>query len=157
LMLSIMIVCLGLAPIATLATDLVVSSAPLERAGAASAMSETSAELGGATGIAVLGSIATAIYRSHMEAGIPSGVPPETADAALDTLGGAVAVASKLPAETGVPLLDAAKHAFVAGVELSAVIGGILAIMTAAITLAILRKAKGGVTLEAAKEVCPAE
>ena len=45
---------LGLAPVFTLTTDTIVSAAPAERAGAASAISETSAEFGGALGIAVL-------------------------------------------------------------------------------------------------------
>ena len=53
---------LGLAPVFTLATDLIVGSAPPERAGAASAISETGSELGGALGIALLGSLATAVY-----------------------------------------------------------------------------------------------
>src|SRR2546422_775736 len=58
-------------------SDLIVGSAPVERAGAASAISETSSELGGALGIAVLGSIGVAVYRDMMATGIPIGVPPE--------------------------------------------------------------------------------
>jgi DHA2 family multidrug resistance protein-like MFS transporter len=57
---------LGLSPVASLATDLTVGSAPPERAGAASGLSETSAELGGALGVAVLGSIGTVVYRSML-------------------------------------------------------------------------------------------
>jgi DHA2 family multidrug resistance protein-like MFS transporter len=53
---------LGLAPVFTLATDLIVGAAPPERAGVAAAISETGSELGGALGIAILGSIATAAY-----------------------------------------------------------------------------------------------
>jgi len=57
-----LLVSLGLAPVFTLTTDLVVGAAPPERAGAASAISETGSELGGALGIALLGSLATAVY-----------------------------------------------------------------------------------------------
>jgi DHA2 family multidrug resistance protein-like MFS transporter len=53
---------LGLSPVASLATDLTVGSAPPERAGAASGLSVTSAELG----VAVLGSIGTVVYRSML-------------------------------------------------------------------------------------------
>jgi MFS transporter, DHA2 family, multidrug resistance protein len=60
------ILSIGLAPIVILSTDLVVGAAPPERAGSASALSETSAELGGALGIAVLGSVITAVYRAKM-------------------------------------------------------------------------------------------
>jgi len=62
---------LEICPAVVLATDLVVSSAPAERAGSAAAISETSAELGGALGIAILGSIGTAVYRRGMVDGIP--------------------------------------------------------------------------------------
>ena len=53
----------GLSPVITMATELIVSSAPQEKAGAASGISETSGEFGGALGIALLGSIGTALYR----------------------------------------------------------------------------------------------
>jgi DHA2 family multidrug resistance protein-like MFS transporter len=53
---------IGLAPVFTLTNDLIMSSAPPERAGAASGISETSSELGGALGIALLGSLATAVF-----------------------------------------------------------------------------------------------
>ena len=66
---------LGLAPVFTLATDLIVGTAPPERAGAASAVAETSSELGGALGIAILGSIMTAIYRAAMAGAVPVDVP----------------------------------------------------------------------------------
>src|SRR5262245_31669049 len=62
-----LVISLGLAPVFTATTDLIVSSAPPERAGAASGISETGAELGGALGIAVLGSIGVAVYRGHLD------------------------------------------------------------------------------------------
>ena len=89
---------LGLAPVFTLATDLIVGTAPPERAGAASAISETGSEFGGALGIAILGSIGTAVYRGEMADAVPTGVPPEAAELARDTLGGAVAAAGHLEA-----------------------------------------------------------
>src|SRR5262249_26067450 len=81
---------LGLAPVFTLATDLIIGSAPPERAGAASAISETGSEFGGALGIAVLGSLGTAIYRSKIGSASPIGIPAEALDAARNTLGAAV-------------------------------------------------------------------
>ena len=57
---------LGLAPVFGLTTELIVGSAPPERAGAASGISETAAELGGALGLAILGSIGVAIYRGRV-------------------------------------------------------------------------------------------
>src|SRR6266508_171552 len=92
-----LLVSLGLAPVFTATTDLVVSSAPPERAGAALGISETGAELGGALGIAILGSIGVAVYRGELADTLPAGVPSQAAAVARDTLGGAVGVAARLP------------------------------------------------------------
>src|SRR5215211_2660088 len=92
------VVSLGLAPVFTATTDLIVGSAPPERAGAASGISETGSELGGALGIAILGSIGVAIYRAGLADSLPAGVPSQASAAARDTLGGAVGVAQQLPA-----------------------------------------------------------
>ncbi|MEP6640228.1 MAG: MFS transporter, partial [Chloroflexota bacterium] len=66
------IISLGLAPVMSLTTELIVGSAPPERAGAASGISETAVELGGALGISVLGSIGIALYRHQVMDGIPA-------------------------------------------------------------------------------------
>ncbi len=63
----------------TVSTDLVMGTAPPERAGAASAITETGAELGGALGIAMLGSLGMAVYRSQLASTMPPGLPPEAA------------------------------------------------------------------------------
>jgi DHA2 family multidrug resistance protein-like MFS transporter len=60
------IISLALAPVFGLTTELIVGSAPPEKAGSASGISETGAELGGALGIAILGSIGVAIYRGQL-------------------------------------------------------------------------------------------
>ncbi|HET7081029.1 MAG TPA: MFS transporter, partial [Chloroflexia bacterium] len=82
------IIALALSPLFALTTELIVGSAPPERAGAASGIAETGSELGGALGIAILGSIGTAVYRSDLAASLPAGIPPAAAAAAQDTLGG---------------------------------------------------------------------
>jgi MFS transporter, DHA2 family, multidrug resistance protein len=133
---------LGLAPVITLATDLIVGAAPPEKAGAASALSETSSEFGGALGIAVLGSIGTAIYRTKMNEGIPDRVPVLLAREATDTLGGAVAVAEQIPKDLGLPLLTIANEAFVTGMQLNALIGAIIALGLAILSATYLRHVK---------------
>jgi DHA2 family multidrug resistance protein-like MFS transporter len=140
LMVGILLVCVGCAPIGTLATDLVVGSAPPERAGAASAMSETGAELGGALGIAVLGSVATAVYRARMSDAPFPGVPPEAVEAARATLGGATTEAAALSAPLGQALVEAARGAFVSGFALAAGLAAVVALATAVIVLIVLRK-----------------
>jgi DHA2 family multidrug resistance protein-like MFS transporter len=141
---------LGLGPVFILTTDLIVGTAPPERAGAASAMSETGAEFGGALGIAILGSIGAAVYRSGVVDAVPDGVPPAAADAARDTLGGALAVAQELPGRLGQGLVDAAQSAFTQGLQLSAGIGAVVAIGIAGLVVAQLRYVRAGSTSDEA-------
>jgi DHA2 family multidrug resistance protein-like MFS transporter len=146
------VIALGLSPVVTLGTDLIVGSAPPERAGAASSLSETGAELGGALGIAVLGSIGTAVYRGMMTDVIPRGVPFEAAEAARGTLGGALAAAQQLSQTMGGDLIAAARDAFSEGLELTAAIGAIVALATAAVAAVVLRHARAGGHAEAPGE-----
>jgi DHA2 family multidrug resistance protein-like MFS transporter len=129
--------------VVTLATELAVGSAPPERAGAASGISETSAELGGALGIAILGSIGTAIYRSEMAEALPAGIPAGAAETARDTLGGAVAVAGQLPDRLGEALTDAAHAAFTTGLRLTAAISALFAVVVAVLAATMLRGIRG--------------
>jgi MFS transporter, DHA2 family, multidrug resistance protein len=137
-------VSLGLAPIFTLATDFVVGTAPPERAGAASAIAETGAEFGGAMGIATLGSIGTAVYRSRLDDSIPAGVSAEDSETARDTLGGAVEVAETLPDPLGTALLDSARDAFIQGFEITAIVCTIIVTGLAVLVAVTLRRAGGG-------------
>jgi DHA2 family multidrug resistance protein-like MFS transporter len=132
---------LGVAPVGTLATDIIVGSAPPEKAGAASGISETSAEFGGALGIAVLGSIGTAVYRREVAGAFPDGVPPDAAEAARDTLGGAVSVADRLPDPLTAGLLDAARGAFTQGLQLTAITSAAIVVGMAVLALLLLRHA----------------
>ena len=143
---------LGLAPVFTLTTDLIVGSAPPERAGAASAISETSAELGGALGIAVFGSIGIAIYRRAMADALPVGVPPEAAASARDTLGAAVAIAGQLPPQLGAEILDAARMAFIQGLQLTAAISAAGTLVLAIFVAVVLRRVRTGSEPEAQPE-----
>ncbi|HZY05494.1 MAG TPA: MFS transporter [Anaeromyxobacteraceae bacterium] len=135
---------LGIAPVVTLSTDLIVGAAPAERAGAASAISETGAELGGALGIAILGSVGIAVYRAAMGRAMPDGLPLEAAEAARNTLGGAAAVAEMLPGTLGGELLGAAGRAFAQGMEVTAVTSAVLAIALAAFAAVLLRHVRAG-------------
>jgi DHA2 family multidrug resistance protein-like MFS transporter len=129
----------GLGPVFTLGTDVIIGAAPPERAGAAAALSETSSELGGALGIAVLGSIGTAIYRSSMSAMTLPGVPGAARSAAMDTLGAAVAAADTLPAPLSVLLRGAAQSAFTDALQTTATICAAIAAITALLAVAMFR------------------
>jgi DHA2 family multidrug resistance protein-like MFS transporter len=144
---------LGLAPVFTLAIDLIVGVAPPERAGAASGIAETAAEFGGALGIAVFGSIGIAIYRDGIADGIPPGLPPEAAAVARDTLGGAVEIAGQLPDRLAGPLIDAAREAFITGTHLAAAIAVIGAVGLAIFVATLLRGVGSGSESEGQPEL----
>jgi DHA2 family multidrug resistance protein-like MFS transporter len=134
-----LVISLGLAPVFGLTTEMIVGSAPPERAGAASGISETGAELGGALGIAILGSIGVAIYRGELANRLPTAIPAEAEAVASDTLGSAVAVAGQLPDQLGSALLDTAREAFVHGMQLTSVIAAVVAVGIAVLTVVVLR------------------
>ena len=123
LALQLFVVSVGLSPVFTLANGVIMSSAPAERAGAASGISSTAGELGIALGIAIPGSIGTAVYRSQLVATLPADVPPAAATAAQETLGGAAAVAAQFPSQVGAAVIEAAQAAFVGGLHVSVGIG----------------------------------
>ena len=148
---------LGLAPAFTLATDMIIGSAPPEKAGAAAAISETSSELGGALGIAILGSIGTAVYRRMMADAVPEGVSSEATEAARGTLGGAMGVAEGLPIQLGADLLATARQAFTQALELTAVICAIVALATAIIAGVLLRRVQPGFEPPHQSELEPGE
>ena len=131
----------GIAPLGTITTDLILGAAPPERAGAASAISETSFEFGGALGIAVLGSVVTAAYRTAMDRADLDGLPAHAVTEAKDTLGGAIAVAETLSADRGAVLLETARDAFVHAFAVSAGISALLSFAAALMAAAFLRGA----------------
>ncbi len=144
LFVGMLVLCLGTAPIGTITTDLVMSEVPPERAGAASGISETSFEFGGALGIAVLGAIVTAIYRSAMAGEVLAGLPPHAVEVARDTLGGAVAVAGELPGESGAQLIGTARAAFVYAFEVASALSALAAVAAAFLGVILLRSAGTG-------------
>jgi DHA2 family multidrug resistance protein-like MFS transporter len=141
---------LGLAPVFTLATDMMVGTAAPERAGAAAAVSETSSELGGALGIAILGSIGTAIYRRVMASTEIPALTPEAGRVVRDTLAGAVGAAERLPEHVGVELINAARDAFVYGFEVTAAVSAVIAAALAVLAGVVLRNVRSGTALDEA-------
>lgn len=68
---GITVLAVGTGPLFALGTGMVIGSVPQERAGSAASMSETSNYLGGSIGIAVLGTVAAAVYHAHVGPGGP--------------------------------------------------------------------------------------
>jgi MFS transporter, DHA2 family, multidrug resistance protein len=117
-----MLLALGSSPAVTLVTDLIVSHASAERAGAASALSETCGELGGALGIAILGTVASSVYRFRM--GELGGVP----QVAVETLSGALAAAESMAPAEALQLIAHARAAFVDGMRWAMLIAALVTV-----------------------------
>lgn len=108
----------------TVTNDAILAAAPPERAGAASAVSETAYEVGAVLGTALVGGVLSAVYRAGV-------TPPDGAAAAAgETLGGAVAAAATLPAGPAAALLASGRAAFVTGVDVAA---GVAALVVAGV------------------------
>lgn len=123
---------LAMAPL----TNAIMSGVPRERAGVGSAMNDTTRELGGALGVAVLGSILTSQYSSSLAPAVAN-LPAVARGAAESSLAGALQVAARLGAN-GAPLADAAKGAFVDGMGIALFVGAIVIGVAAAISLKLM-------------------
>jgi DHA2 family multidrug resistance protein-like MFS transporter len=126
----------GLAPVYSLTTELVVAAAPGDRAGTVSATQETGAELGGALGIALMGSLSLALFRSAVD-GVPGGSRGAGSAAARETLAGALDAAEDLGGPRGAALADAARAAFTESFVVAETLGAAL-LVVAAVGLAVL-------------------
>jgi DHA2 family multidrug resistance protein-like MFS transporter len=141
LVVSTVIMSAGMAPVFTIGNEMIITAAPPERAGAASAISETASEFSGALGIAVFGSLGTYVYRSALGSALPDGVPAAAAADALATLGGAMAAAAALPAQVAEVLRSAASAAFADALQLNAVAGAAIVLAASVASARILRGA----------------
>ncbi|TDD64972.1 MFS transporter [Actinomadura rubrisoli] len=127
----------GMGMALTVTSDTVLASVPKDRSGAASAISETATELGGALGMAVLGSVLNAVYRNTLD--MPANVPAPAASAARDSLTGAVRAAAGLPDRLAAQVTGAAREAFVDGMHAALLCSAGLAALVAVFALATLR------------------
>jgi fucose permease len=109
------------------ATESIMGALPPEQAGVGSAVNDTTREIGGVMGVAILGSIANAGYVSNL-GDAASHLPQPAADAANSSLAGALTVAHHAPAAVGHPLALAAQDAFVRAADRGVLVAAAVAI-----------------------------
>ena len=141
LLIAFVLLGVGVGASETVSNDLILSTVPPAKAGAASAVSETAYEVGSVFGTAVLGSILLASYKDHLA--LPAGLSAEQAATATETLGGAVNTAGELPASGAAALLDSAFSAFDSGVILTSGIAALLMVLAAGLAWWSLRPVDG--------------
>jgi EmrB/QacA subfamily drug resistance transporter len=120
------------------ATESIMGSLPREKAGVGSAMNDTTRQVGGALGVAVLGSITAASYHASIDhSRVLAGLPAPAQAAASDSIGGAVAVGHQLGA-SGTQLIQAASESFVHAMSSTVLIGAAVALAGALVALLFL-------------------
>jgi EmrB/QacA subfamily drug resistance transporter len=137
----------GLGLAMTPATDAIMGAVPPEKFGVGSAMNDTTREIGGALGIAILGSLWQGAYAERV-AGSVATLPPDAAQIARSSFAGAASLAAQLGGQPGAALLDSARTAFVAAMDWTCVVGvgfAVAGLVAAAVFLPA--RASGGDTL----------
>lgn len=129
----------GVAMVLTLSAELIVSTAPPDRAGAAAGLSETGSQFGAALGVAILGSIGAYVYRRELSGEAPDGVPSEAWAAARETLGGAVVESRTLSTTAADTLVTLARAAFTDELRAAAIVSAGILLVTAFLAAVLLR------------------
>ena len=125
---------LGMAPL----TDTVMAAVPVDDAGIGSAVNDVTRELGGALGIALIGSLVNGWYRGNIDATLAGNAPPEVVEATRDGIGVATLTAGQLPAELGATVAAAANTAFVDAMTSGFLLSAAILLATLGVALAML-------------------
>jgi MFS transporter, DHA2 family, multidrug resistance protein len=121
------------------ATESIMGSLPPSKAGVGSAMNDTTRQMGGALGVAVIGSIFATSYRPGIASALSKiGAPSEVVAAAKDSVGGAMAAAAKLPGELGRQVMADARTQFVHAFGSASRVGGVVILVAAAVVFMFL-------------------
>jgi MFS transporter, DHA2 family, multidrug resistance protein len=116
---------LGTGPLAAFCNQLAMGAVPTEKAGAGASILQTTNEFGLGLGVATLATLGTLLYRTNVEGALGS-VPPDTANAARESVDRAIDAAAQLPAQQGQDLLAAARDAFTSGLQWVGIVSAIL-------------------------------
>src|SRR4051794_9602538 len=112
------------------ATESIMGALPLHQAGVGSAVNDTSREVGGALGVAIVGSMLSSLYSSNLNAKLPANVPSQVRDAADQSVGAALQVSAQL-GRVGAPLADAARESFVYAMTRASLVTAAVAVVGA--------------------------
>jgi fucose permease len=143
LVLSLVVTAAGMGMVTAPSTGAIVASLPLNKAGVGSAVNDTTRELGGALGVAVVGSVLSSLYRSDVSARI-AGLP-SAAHAGVTSLGAALQAARQLPGPSAEMLARAARASYVHAFDLTLVVAVAVAMLASGLVAWLLRP---GLTVE---------
>jgi EmrB/QacA subfamily drug resistance transporter len=127
---TLFVLAIGMANVMAPATGAVMSAVPEAKAGVGSAMNDLLRQLGGAMGVAVIGSVMNTAYRDRMADAV-SGLPAQAAAAASDSVGAAVAIAGRIGGPAGQALAGVTRSSFVDALATAAIVAAVVAVLTA--------------------------
>ncbi len=139
---TMVLAAVGMGLAMTPATDSIMGSLPRSKAGVGSAVNDTTREVGGALGVAILGSLLSSTYASQISDNV-SNLPAGLHARATDSIGGAFSVAATLDAGSAGPLMEAARHAYASGESFGIAVGSVCALAGALIALFFLPSRAG--------------
>jgi MFS family permease len=131
---GLVVMALGIAMGMVPATDSIMGSLPPEKAGVGSAMNDTTREIGGALGVAILGSIFSSAYATHIAASL-AGLPAATAAAATSSVGAALAIGAKIGGAQGAEIAASARSSFIHAMDRGLLVGAAIALLGAVVAL----------------------
>jgi EmrB/QacA subfamily drug resistance transporter len=129
-MVAIVLMGIGMGLSVAPATESIMGSLPLHQAGVGSAVNDTSREVGGALGVAILGSMLSSLYATNLDAKLPANVPTRVRDAADQSVGAALQVSAQL-GRAGAPLAAAARESFVYAMSRASLVAAAVALVGA--------------------------
>jgi len=138
-LISIMILGTGMSLAMTPATESIMGSLPLAKAGVGSAMNDTTRQIGGALGVAILGSVFASAYTAALGPWL-AGLPANAATAAQSSVGAAIEIGNQAGGVAGVALVTAAKSSFIHAMDRGLAVGAVAALVGAVVALVWLPK-----------------
>jgi hypothetical protein len=149
-----MVLGIGMAHIMAPATESIMGSLPREKAGVGSAMNDTTRQVGGAVGVALLGSILSTRYGPALRSELSGSVPAALVDRARDSIGAALGVVRDDSAARpfAAHIADASRHAFVTGMHTAVYLGAGIMFVAAA---GVLRWLPARAGAEASRPIAP--
>jgi hypothetical protein len=135
----------GLALTTSPATDAIMGALPPGKAGAGSAVNDTTRELGGTLGVAIVGSALSSAYGSHVASSLARlGAPPATVETARNSIEAGLAVSARFPGALSPAAVEATRQAFMTGLNAGSLVAAGATAAAALVALAFLPSRPAG-------------
>jgi hypothetical protein len=136
---SMVVIAAGLGLATSPATEAIMGALPAEQAGAGSAVNDTTRELGGTLGVAIVGSVFLSVYGAKVIEGYRSlGLPEQYESVVRDSMGGGLGVAGQLPEGPAAQLAAFVQSAFIDGLSRGSLVSAGVVVIGAIVALKFL-------------------